>query len=272
MDKEAKLVKKVKRLVRRAGCPRWLHRFGPKKYRFWQHCLALLIRSLCHLSFRRTKHFLEQMGLVCPSKSALQYTTKKMPVALWRRLLAATAGCKHNVVAIDSTGFSRTNPSYHYLKRIDGLMPTIPVKLSVLLDTRTKKFCAANIRVLPAHDIRDALLLLNQVQSAKVLVADKAYDANWLHIHCLERNLKAYIPLRRPESKVNGLSARRCAARRFRKRSYGRRQMVEAGIGAVKRKYGASVNARKARTIRSEIYCRLICHNLFFWLILRLRT
>jgi len=43
MKKEERLVNKVKRLIRRAGTPRFLHRFGPKKFLFWKLALGLLI-------------------------------------------------------------------------------------------------------------------------------------------------------------------------------------------------------------------------------------
>ncbi len=76
MEKETKLVKKVKRLLRRLGWPRWLHHFGPKKYEFWQHLVALLLRFFCRLSYRRVKQLLDLLGMICPSKSSLQRTAK----------------------------------------------------------------------------------------------------------------------------------------------------------------------------------------------------
>jgi len=41
MEKKTKLTNKVKRLLKRLRCPRWLHHFGPKKYEFWQHAVVL---------------------------------------------------------------------------------------------------------------------------------------------------------------------------------------------------------------------------------------
>jgi len=46
-----KLVYKVKRLIRRADCPRWLHHFGPKKYEFWNHTISHNIISLIQRLF-----------------------------------------------------------------------------------------------------------------------------------------------------------------------------------------------------------------------------
>ena len=261
MKKEVKLVKKVKRLLRRLGCPRWLHHFGPKTYEFYEHFCALLIRFFCRLSYRRIKHFCDLLGLRCPSKSALQYTAKKLDSAFWQRVLKATSG-SHYLIAIDSTGLSRTTPSYHYLRRIDGKMPKIPIKLSTAFDTKKKKFCAAKIRVLPAHDIKDAKFLLCH-SGPKIAVADKGYNAEHLFRFAAENNIRLMVP-----SKSNAKRGfyRKKAQKKFRLRTYHRRELVESSNSSIKRCYGGSVSSRKARTIRTEVYGRLACHNLFGWL------
>ncbi len=265
MTKENKLVKKVKHLLRRLGYPRWLHHFGPKKYEFYEHFAALLIRFFCRLSFRRVKQLLDMLGMTCPSKSALQRTSKKLGSGFWSSVLKITCGNSY-LIAIDSTGLSRTNPSYHYLKRIDGEIPKVPVKVSIAFDTRKKKFSAAKIRVTPAHDIKDAKFLI-QKSEPKVIVADKGYDANSLHEFCREKGIRAHIPMRNKGHPVHSAwTARRLAAKEFRLRTYHRRELIESGNGSLKRKFGSSVSSKKARTIRTEVYGRLVCHNIFYWL------
>ena len=266
MSRQNKLVKKVKHLLRKLGMPRWLHRYGPKKYEFYQHLAALLIRFFCRLSFRRVKQLFDLLGMICPSKSALHYTSKKLNSGFWSRVLKATCGNSY-LIAIDSTGFSRTNPSYHYLKRIDGKMPKIPIKVSTAFDTKKKKFAAAKIRVLPAHDTRDVRSLI-KLSQPKVLVADKGYDANWIHKYCNERGVKVHIPIRKwGKPKHHNFSARQKAAKFFRKRTYYRRELVESGNSSIKRKFGSSVNSKKVRMIRTEVYGRLACHNLFSYIL-----
>lgn len=262
MKRENKLVNKVKRLLRRLGMPRWLNHYGPKTYELYEHVSALLIRSYCRLSYRRVKKLLDMFGIRCPSKSALQHTASKLNSAFWQRVLLITASNPY-LIAIDSTGLSRSNPSYHYLKRIDGKIPKIPIKLSASFDTRRKKFCSAQIRVLPAHDIRDARKLITK-NPPQVLVADKAYDANWLHQFCKQNNIKAHIPLRKwnkPKHKNMGLRMK--AAQHFKQRTYHRRELIESSFSSIKRKYGSSINSKTVRTIRTEVYGRLTCHNIF---------
>ena len=267
MKKEVKLVNKVKRLLKQLKCPMYGHRFGPKKYKFYEHIVALLIRYYCRLSYRRVVYFLDLLGIKCPSKSALQYTANKIKSEFWNRLLELTSGAKHEIIALDATGFSRTNPSYHYLRRIDGKIPKIYVKLNTGLSILNRKFCAAKIRIIPAHDIKDALALLRKVNTRKV-VADKGYDANYLHEYCFSNNIEAHIPLREyGKSKHKNWSKRRLAAKHFDKTVYHQRELIESCFGSVKRKYGSSVNSKKASTIKSDIYGRLVCHNIFYYFI-----
>jgi len=261
MKKEKRLINKIKRLLRRLGCPRWLHHFGPKTYEFIEHFYALLIRAYCRLSYRRTNYFLDLLGIRCPSKSALQYTAKKLNTNFWQNLLQATCSQSH-LIAIDGTGFSRENPSYYYLKRIDGKMPKVPVKLSVAFDTRKKKFCAAKIRVLPAHDIKDAGALLKE-SDPKIAVADKAYNAEKLYKQAHEQGVLLIIPKKANAKKGH---YRKKMAKHFRTRTYNRRQLAESANSSIKRKYGHSVSSKKARTIRTQIYTRLTCHNLISYL------
>lgn len=201
------------------------------------------------------------LGLRCPSKSALQYTARKLSAGFWQKVLKATSG-SHYLVAIDSTGLSRTNPSYHYLRRIDGKMPKIPIKLSTAFDTKKKKFCAAKIRVLPAHDLKDAKFLLYH-SNPKIAVADKGYNAEHLFEFAAENNIQLMVP-----SKSNAKRGfyRKKSQKNFRLRTYHRRELVESSNSSIKRCYGSSVSSRKARTIRTEVYGRLACHNIFGWL------
>ena len=258
MDKEVKLVKKIKCLLRNLGCPRWLHRYGPKTYEVYHHLVALLVRHMTKLSYRRVVKLLRLFDIFCPSKSALQYTAERLPSWLWQRALKLTAGPSHYLVAIDSTCFSRTNPSYHYLRRIDGKLPKVPIKTSLAFDTRRKTFCAARVRVLPAHDLRDAPYLLEQ-SIPSIGALDKGYDAEALYERAHELHILLMIPAKK---KVKRGFYRKKMRRLFRLRTYHRRELVESGIKGTKQKYGSSVSAKKAKTIRQEIYGRLICHNL----------
>ena len=120
MNKENKLINKVKRLLRRIGCPRWLHHFGPKKFVSWQLILGLLIKEVFRLSYRRAMKFLDEFYNIKMHWTTLQKFRKRMPLAIWQKLLAYTVEDPIEIAAIDGTSLQRSSPSDHYLRRIDS--------------------------------------------------------------------------------------------------------------------------------------------------------
>ena len=268
MKKEARLVNKIKRLLRRANIPRFLHHFGPKKYEFYQHALAFIIMRECRLGYRRVSRLLNDLGLETPSYSALAKMIARMPNVIWNKLLEISNLQKLNIVAIDGSGFSRPLPSPYYYRRIDKPYPIdIPLKHSIAVDTRTRKIVAIRIRAKNSHDIKDAKYLIRRFPSeAKCLVADKAYDAEWLHQFCNELGIKVCIPIRNyGKSRFKRWTLRRKS--KCDQRTYRRRTTVECVFSATKRKFGASLSSVKIHTRRAEVYCRALAHNIIFWIL-----
>ena len=154
--KQTKLVKKLSGLLEQLKCDRYLHHYGPKKYKFQEHAFALLIKEVCQMSFRRLSNFLNNLGINCPTFSALCKSRKRIPLSIWQRLLKLTAGLSSGEIAIDGTVFHKHNPSFHYIKRIDRKVPTKGyVKLSALTDVKTKKFRMIRVRSKQRHDMQD---------------------------------------------------------------------------------------------------------------------
>ena len=116
MKKEVKLTRKINRLLKKIGCPRYLHHFGPKTYKFLQHALALLLKEVMQCSFRRISKLLSLLGSEVPTYSALCKSRKRIPFWIWNNLLKQTAGLSSGMIAVDGAGFSRTNPSFHYVR------------------------------------------------------------------------------------------------------------------------------------------------------------
>jgi transposase len=263
MEKKNKLINKIRCLVRRAKLPRWLHHFGPKKYEFWQHAVALIIKQECKLGYRRVSRLLRWLNVDVPSYSAIAKMANRIPVSIWQVLLKMTAQNKLNLVAIDGSGMSRPLPSPYYYRRIDKPYPTeVPLKLSIAIDTRTKKILALRLRAKNRHDIKDAKFLIRNLPSIpRCIIADKGYDAEWLHQYCKDRGSKAIIPAK-IHAKLRGFNLRKKCTDNFRMRTYHRREMVESTFSSIKRKFGASVSSVKISAQRAEIYCRAIAHNI----------
>ena len=260
MVKKTKLLKKIDKALRKIGCPRWLHHFGPKKYELNQHITALLSMQSFRLSFRRVVNLLELLGVKVPTPSALCKSRKRIPASLWNALLKITAGIENERVAIDGTGFSTTNPSFHYIKRIDRKEPVKRfAKLSALFSLDSKKFIALKVRARPRHDITDVKCLLRQNSSMKKLFGDKGYDAESLHEYCWNHNIQAIIPKKK---NIHRGFYRRKQMINYSDEEYHQRSLIESGFGSLKRKYGGFVLAKRFKSIKSEIYCKAICHNL----------
>ena len=260
MKKEDKLVNKIKRLLKKLNCPRWLHHYGPKKYEFHQHIVALLLKECFKLSFRRVSKLLNLLGIHVPTYSALCKIRKRIPFWMWKNLLQLTVTFNSYLVAIDSTGLSRTNPSFHYIKRIDRKKPVKSyIKLSSFFDTRRKKFLALRIRARPRHDTQDVKYLLKQRNNMKKLLGDTSYDAEWIHELTHKSGI---VTVMKPKKNAKRGFYRKKQMKHYSERTYHRRSMIESGFGSLKRKYGSYVLARAISAQRAEIYCRAIAHNL----------
>lgn len=259
MKKELKLLKKIEQLLKQLNQREFLHRFGPKKYKLKHHLTALLMMQICKMSFRRVESFLILFEVKVPTYSALCKSRKRIPISLWNMLLNQTAVLSSVIVAVDSTGFSRTNPSHHYIKRIDVENPIKSyAKLSAFFDIENRKFVALKVRVKPRHDIKDVDYLMKQ-KTVSRLLGDSAYDAESLHERCFWNGIKLIV---KPKKNVKKGFFRRKQMKSYSEKVYHQRSLIESGFGSLKRKYGGSVFGKNWKSINSEIYCKAICHNL----------
>ena len=257
--KQRNLQIKIKRFLKKLKIPEFLHRFGPKKYKLEDHISNLLVMQICRTSLRRTELIADLFGKKCPTYSALCKSRKRIPLELWQKLLRLTAGLSSGKVAVDGTGFNKTNPSFHYLKRIDGVNPKNYTKLSALLDLETKKFLVMRIRTTPRHDMQDVKYLLKRISEVKVFYADKGYCAEWLYEWCYWNGIQTYIPQKR-NVKLKGF--RKIQLKNWNQKEYNKRSNIESGFSAIKKKYGGNVRAKKIEGMRVEIMCKGIAHNL----------
>lgn len=251
---------KIKRLLKQIKFPEFLHNFGPKTYKLEDHVSNLLVMQICKASLRRTEFIANLFGQKCPTYSALCKSRKKIPLRLWQKLLKITAGLSSGKVAIDGTGFSKTNPSFYFVKRIDSKNPVKRyAKLSALFDIKNKKFIMMRTRTSPRHDMQDVKYLLKRISDVKQFYADSGYDAEWLHEILYWKNIQAYIP---PRKNVKIRKFRKKQMKNWDKKEYSKRVLIESGFSAIKRKYGGDVRAKKIHGIISELFCKGICHNL----------
>lgn len=259
MEKQTKLLIKIQLLLKQLNQREYLHHFGPKKFKLEQHLTALLAMQICRMSFRRIEKFFFLIGISAPTYSSLCKSRKRIPISLWNFLLKATIDFDNFSVAVDSTGFSRTNPSFHYIKRIDSKNPVKRyAKTSALFDINRRKFIALKARVKPRHDIKDVDYLLKN-RKIKLLIGDSAYDAESLFEKCFNKKIRVIVKVKKNSKKG---FYRRKILKDYSNEIYHQRSMIESGWSSLKRKYGGNVLGKNWKSINAEIYSKAICHNL----------
>lgn len=260
MKKETKVLKKLEQLLKQLNCRTYLHYFGPKKYKLKHHLFALIMMEAFQLSLRRVEKLLEMFGMKVPTYSALCKRRKKIPTAILLGIMKLTAGLTHEIVAIDATGFSKTNPSYHFIRRIDRKNPVKSyAKLSMVYDVKNHKVITLHTRIRPAHEIRDAKMLIGKSCKMTCLLADKAYDAEWLHEYCFQNGIQTIIPKKK---NIHRGRFRKKQMKNYSEEKYHKRSNIESGFSAIKRKYGGSVSGKSLASINTELSCKAIAHNL----------
>ena len=164
MKKSISLLHKVKLLLKRIGAPIYINKYGPKQYTLAEKLYSLFLRSEWKSSFRRTVKLSKDIGITTQSKSTLHYTLHKIHWTFIKHMLKATVLRHAYLVAIDGSSLGRNFPSWHYILRAGiNILERKPVKLSIAIDTRTKKILSARVRSKMAHDIKDVRYLMKHL-------------------------------------------------------------------------------------------------------------
>lgn len=261
MRKKKSLLQKINGLIRKF--PKFLHHFGPKKFTSWQHLKCLLLKEKLKCSYRKLFEFLPYFNVKkLPERTTLIKFAGRLPVSLWNELLKLSAGLSFcEVGAIDSTGFSRSNASSYFVKRIDRDVKTQRhLQLSFYVAVGERKILSAKLRAKPVHDNKEVPYLLKKSGCvAETNLMDKAYDSNKTHKLFRDKGKYSIIPARKG-----------CVRGRYRKEmrdyfdhgQYWQRNLAETLFSCIKRVYGEVCKAKTITTQRAEIYSRLILHNI----------
>ena len=182
------------------------------------------------------------------------------------------------IVAVDSTGFSLTNISRHMEKRVKELGAEKKrkrdfVKTTYSIDTKTKMILSCDCADQHSHDVKRMKYAVGSLVrggfGVRYVVADKGYDAEYVHVDIRERlGAETMIPIRTIEpARIEGSKVRTSGFNRgrmkffFDKEVYNLRSLVETVNSMVKRKMGDTVNSRTHLTSAIEVLLRSIAHN-----------
>ena len=261
MKGKNKLINKLKQLIKRTGLPKWLHHFGPKKFKFWELALGLLVKEVFRLSYRRTMNFLSEFYNIEIHWTTFQKFRQRLPLAIWQRLLAYSIEESIEIAAIDGSSMQRDNPSAHYLKRIDRDSRTqIPIYFNAMVDVKKRKFVSVRHHAKKHGEIRDVPYLVRMsMQDINTLLMDKLYDSEKLHQFLRGKGIYSIALVKKNWAKGQ---MRKQLRDHFDYGLYWQRNIVECLFSAVKRLFGNHLRGLTARTQRAELYMRLIAYNL----------
>ena len=295
--RETKLIMFVKRclrIIKRARTPFRNGKYSNHIYNNHVHLVFLALRALSGMSYQCFGEWIEnfdQLLIVLRIKQFPHFTTlQKFAARTPRRYLdilivISTKGpeIRTLVTGIDSTGFSLTNASYHYISVLERNQEKGKrgrprkrrrvrryLKTTFIGETRTQRILAVKIRRGPDNDGKDFIpaykkLSLLDNRKIKLAVGDKGYDDEKNHRFVREQlGAHSIIPARKNRSldyRTTGKYRREMRAG-YSEAEYHQRCKMETINSVIKRKMGASIRARLCRCQNLEILFRAFAYNL----------
>ena len=147
-------------------------------------------------------------------------------------------------------------------------------KASFAVDTNTKMILACDCVDSNHADVKRITYLIDDLAgsefSISYVVADKGYDAEYVHKEIWERlDAKTMIPIRNMSKPSKGDTSkkargfnRRLMGCNFDKTAYNRRPLVETVNSMIKRKMGDVVYGKNEASRHKEVLFRCIAHNI----------
>lgn len=262
MTKQQRLIDKAKHLVRAARLPRFFNRFGRRWHPTWQVYLAHLVYTTYRLSWPRTAKFMTEFYGLAMDWTCWRKAICGWPRWAWQAIGRASVGdvpCEW--AAIDGTTISRSNPSQHYLHRIDREdVVKRPLQEVVMIDIARRKFLSWRIRTKPRGEKCDVPYLVRQSPTTpEGVLMDKGFDAEWLHQHLDDNGIWSVAPTRK--------GCRRGKHRKILRDCfdyclYWQRSIVECLFSAIKRLFGVHVRSRTWIMQQAELHNRFIAYNI----------
>jgi len=246
---------------------------------------ALIIRQYLDVSFRELCSILSSLkawnGRI-PDHSTLVKFSSRVDTGSLDKVLQAVAGMLYGrgiTAAVDSTGFSCSGASRHFVKRLKEMNSTGSVrrgfsKASLAVDTDIKMILACDCVGSEHADVKRMTFLVDDLVEGgfniRCVVADKGYDAEYVHVEIKERlNAVAFIPVRKIEpariesKKVTTKGFNRGRMKFFFDQgTYDRRFQVETVNSMIKRKMGDTVYGRTEPSRHRGVLFRCIAHNI----------
>lgn len=260
--------------------PAYSSKYSKKTFTQQQLMVLYILKQKSKLSyddfvddFKTRDSAMLELGLnKVPAASTLKMFAGRIKAGILEKLVGScidlTRKRKLNT-AVDATGFELEDGSYHYLKRLGRASKTRKsLKLSGCADTDKHLFLSAKLRKSRRHDNVDFKIIIkkakrNTKKPIKTNVGDKAYDSEENHQFAEREGFEHIAPLKNkvPVWKTKGVHRKRLR-RRFSKKKYHRRSIIENMFYCVKRLCGKVIYARKWIMQVKELLAKLLCYNI----------
>jgi transposase len=254
--------------------------FSKKMYGNFVHVFLCVYKEKLNLSYRRFVEVCNENNMqrmLCikriPHFTTIQKFVQRMNKTLFEKLVRACTkllNLKDVTAAIDGTGFSNTNPSHYFQKRIDGKEVKNYTKTVFLSDINTKLILAVETQSDHAHETTHFKPMVKQLASClKTMLADKGYDSMSNRNLCWKNGIDVHIPFRKfsQQQRKYGLketysAVRRRALKKFDKSAYNKRALAESVNSAIKQTLGGFVRARKASNQQKTVTIKALAYNI----------
>jgi len=251
-----------------------------KMYNNFVHVFLLVYKERLNVSYRRFVEIADENNLqrmLCikrmPHFTTLQKFMQKIDKQLLEKMVRACnklVNLKDVEASVDGTGFSNTNPSHHYIKRVDGVEVRNYTKTVFLTDNKTKLVLNIRTHSDNKHETLEFIPLVSElVKTLKTVLADKAYDSRKNREFCWKNNIEVHIPLRDwPQfregygHKPHYYKPRKKALKLFKTETYKRRSLIESVNSAIKRTLGSYVCSRRADQQQKQVTLKAIAYNI----------
>ena len=256
-----------------------LHFFyrSKKMYNNFVHVFLLVYKEKLNVSYRRFVEIADENRLqrmLCikhiPHFTTIQKFMQRIDKHLFEKMVRACRKLlklKDVEASVDGTGFSNTNPSHYYCKRINGKTAKNYTKTVFLTDNKSKLILNLRTHSDNSHESPDFIPLIKELTRVlKSVLADKAYDSMKNRVFCLNNNITVHIPFRKlsksRQQEFGTLSKRQRLEQQFDEVAYRRRSLIESVNSAIKRTLGSYVCSRRADNQQKQVTLKAIAYNL----------
>lgn len=254
--------------------------FSKRMYGNFVHTFLLVYKERLNISYRRFVEIAAENNLqrmLCikriPHFTTLQKFMQKIDKRLLERMVRAChrlLNLKDVIASIDGTGFSNTNPSHYYSKRVDGVEVKNYTKTVFLADNKSKLILNVRTRSDHANETLDFIPLVRELRRVlNTILADKAYDSMKNRRFCWSNSIEVHIPLRERKQTRQGYghkpklkNHRWKVLKLFDKDKYRYRNLIESVNSAIKRTLGSYVCSRRADNQQKQVTVRALAYNL----------